>query len=249
MTAFGNRIPWSGHLNRWLRRQNYDVAVRYRPIAQHIRRADPDRRWHVLDVGSGCGGLAPFLPRFHVVGIDMVVGQGAGFPLVRGSALAIPFPDQSWDVVACVDVIEHLAPEDRAQAMGEILRVARRLAILAFPFGEGARQADRKMAAAYASVGRPLPGWLTEHLQHPHPELDAMLATLRTVAPALSSRNIQCHLNEPLGLQGVHRYLARTSIPAYKAFSVLCSAMLPWLPGPRAASQAYRVAMVVELKR
>lgn len=77
----------------------------------------------VLDVGSADGPSVGWLR-----------GQGARVALdldprglapgdVCGSALALPFPDATFDLVAAFDVIEHCEPE--AAALGEALRVLR----------------------------------------------------------------------------------------------------------------------------
>jgi len=48
-----------------------------------------------------------------------------GIALEQGSALALPFEDQAFDVVFTSGVLIHIAPEDLAQAMSEIHRCAR----------------------------------------------------------------------------------------------------------------------------
>src|SRR5207248_2391271 len=50
-----------------------------------------------------------------------------------GSATAIPQPDLSWDTVYSSHVIEHI--EDEKKAVSEIVRVAKRRAIIVVPDG------------------------------------------------------------------------------------------------------------------
>jgi len=76
----------------------------------------------VLDVGSADGPSVGWL-RGHgkQTSLDVDprgIAPGEG---VCGSALALPFRDESFDVVAAFDVLEHCAPE--AQAMSELARV------------------------------------------------------------------------------------------------------------------------------
>jgi len=85
------------------------------------------RRWlgqprRVLDVGSADAPSAAWLRGDHLhVAVDLdprglVRGHG-----VCASALALPFADRTFDVVAAFDVLEHCEPEDRAVA--ELARV------------------------------------------------------------------------------------------------------------------------------
>jgi len=218
-------------LMQWLRRHNYDVGVRYYPVAKYIRRLDSRKQWRILDVGSGVMGIAQFLPGWKVVGIDTEVVEEAfhGIPVVKGSATSLPFSNHSWDVVTCIDVLEHLLPSDRDLVLAELVRFARSLVAVAFPFGKRARHADRRMSEAYAGIGRCPPKWVSEHLRHPYPEilkLETQLEALRDDTFHMEYWHI---FNEHLVLQGLHRYLPRAFLPGYKVFTLLCSFVLPLL--------------------
>lgn len=54
-------------------------------------------------------------------------------PDVVGSALNIPLKDNSFDVVACYEVLEHLLYENFGRALSEIFRVSNSYAILSLP--------------------------------------------------------------------------------------------------------------------
>jgi SAM-dependent methyltransferase len=74
----------------------------------------------VLDVGCG---VKPYYPWFaerasEYVGVDVVENQHAD---VQGSAEALPLPDASFDVVLCLQVLEHA--DDPAQVVRELRRV------------------------------------------------------------------------------------------------------------------------------
>lgn len=77
----------------------------------------------VLDVGSADGPSARWLPQQGRVAVDLDVrGLVAGRDACA-SALALPFRDATFDVVAAFDVVEHCEPESTAVA--ELARVLR----------------------------------------------------------------------------------------------------------------------------
>jgi SAM-dependent methyltransferase len=84
----------------------------------------------VLDVGSADGPSARWLPQDGRVAVDLDVrGLVAGRDACA-SALALPFRDATFDVVAAFDVIEHCEPESRAVAeLARVLRPGGRLLV------------------------------------------------------------------------------------------------------------------------
>jgi hypothetical protein len=79
----------------------------------------------ILDAGGYDGALAFFLPERT---IDLIDPATTG-----GCVLKIPANDASYDVVVAVDVLEHIEPTNRATALAEFARVARRHVILNYP--------------------------------------------------------------------------------------------------------------------
>lgn len=74
----------------------------------------------VLDVGCGNGMVHRILSGCEVTGVDPL----PAFPgAVRGTAEELPFTDESFDVVTCFDVLEHV--NDHERAVSEIRRVLR----------------------------------------------------------------------------------------------------------------------------
>ena len=78
---------------------------------------------HVLEVGSGRGNLQDLVEDYTGLDISSSVSRFYHKPFVLGSATAMPFPDNSFDAVWTVWVLEHIpAPE---QTLREIRRVVK----------------------------------------------------------------------------------------------------------------------------
>lgn len=85
-----------------------------------------------LDVGCGSGHLMARLGPGRIYGIDLsshLIRQaqkrlgGKNISLLEGDAQNLPFPDATFDKIACTEALEHLVnPEE---ALKEILRVAK----------------------------------------------------------------------------------------------------------------------------
>lgn len=84
-----------------------------------------DRQTPVLDVGCGEGELARHLPEGAWVGVDSSPAMLASAPQPKhlGDATALPFEDASFDSVALLYVLYHLA--EPAAALAEADRVLR----------------------------------------------------------------------------------------------------------------------------
>ncbi|MFA0743163.1 MAG: hypothetical protein DFNUSKGM_003296 [Candidatus Fervidibacter sacchari] len=91
----------------------------------------------ILDLGCGTGGSFSLLRNFGtVVGLDvsplaLKFAKEKGMKhLVLGSAENLPFADNCFDIVAVLDVLEHL--DDDCQALREIWRVLKPNGVIVF---------------------------------------------------------------------------------------------------------------------
>jgi hypothetical protein len=171
--------------------------ARYRPIVGFIKRHNPAS---ILEIGSGLLGLGEFW-RGSFVGVDM---EFDGAPTeqmvaVKASGTRLPFEDASFDLVLCLDVLEHVDPELREEVVGESARVARRYLILGFPTGAGAEHCDRSLVAWCLRKRVPIPRWLEEHVRFPYP--DARVLQAFGGAVVLLARNENIWLHRPI-IQG-----------------------------------------------
>ena len=91
---------------------------------------------NVLDVGCGRGymlrKLHSALPNVSLVGVDLLRGTtDTVFDYVASAANDLPFKDNSFDVVCCTHVIEHVINPEFVVA--ELVRVARKMVIVVTP--------------------------------------------------------------------------------------------------------------------
>lgn len=107
-----------------------------RPI-QSIRECFATGSRTLLDVACGRGW---FLQAAKEIGYTTAHGYEIVPRLCNGSEVflidtieSLPTLDSSYDVVSCLDVLEHLYPEQVDAAIAELIRVARSYLILSIP--------------------------------------------------------------------------------------------------------------------
>lgn len=87
----------------------------------------PDGKRHVLDVGCGAGNMFHHLARYGpVVGVDcnvrpLAVARARGYPVCQAEGGALPFGNNSFELVSLLDTIEHC--EDEIDVLRECYRV------------------------------------------------------------------------------------------------------------------------------
>jgi len=88
----------------------------------------------VLDVGGSPGLIADFLPHDYTLVLDP---QPCAKPnYVRGDGNALPFADESFDLVTCLDTLEHIPREKREGFTEELFRVADDFVVITAPFAD-----------------------------------------------------------------------------------------------------------------
>jgi SAM-dependent methyltransferase len=153
--------------------------VRYEPVLRLVREAGGES---VLEVGAGPEGLLRLLGGERVVtAVDVAFDEAeVGAGRVVADARELPFPDASFDVVVALDMLEHVAAEDRPRVVDELARTARRRLVVGCPAGAAALEVDRRLARMLDRRGESYAGsWLEEHLEHGFPELDELVDALR----------------------------------------------------------------------
>ncbi len=167
----------------------FDQYQRYRIVGELVTALEgcegESLRPRVLDVGGHHADfygrprrpIAEALPSHVTVTVDLADNPLPGYVRAIGSHL--PFGAGTFDVVASVDVLEHVPSPFRRHVLDEVLRVARSLVIVAAPFRDWrVERAEDIFASFIASTwGRPQQQ-LAEHRENGLPELGDTVAHL-----------------------------------------------------------------------
>jgi SAM-dependent methyltransferase len=113
-------------------RESRFAKVWYRALVDHVLPLLPLDGSRVLEVGAGYGYVVPHLQRAaRYVGLDLALSAvrqigasaaGRAHALVADGA-ALPFPERCFDVVLCLEVVEHVGEPTRL--VEECFRVVR----------------------------------------------------------------------------------------------------------------------------
>lgn len=152
----------------------YDPVMRgteHACLAEWRRALLADAKGDVLEIGAGTGANVPFYPKdlHHLVLAEpdahmrkkleaQVVSRGADVELASASAMALPFPDASFDTVVSTLVLCTVADETRALAeLHRVLRPGGKLLFLEHVAAE-----DNPGRLAWQRRVEPVWSWLAE---------------------------------------------------------------------------------------
>jgi len=105
---------------------NYRMGDRRKVSAQELLQASPSRDSY-LDIGCGRGEMLDYA---HALGFQFIEGTEVVPELIArdrvrfAMAHELPYGPNEFEVVTCLDVLEHLVPEDTVPVLREINRVA-----------------------------------------------------------------------------------------------------------------------------
>ena len=110
----------------------YDTKARFCAYWTQINEALKTNPQQVLEIGLGNKLVSDYLNRrgIRVYELDLMLDIE---PDAVGNVTAIPFRENSFDLVMCCQVLEHLAYDQLAGTLAEIARVARRDVLVSLP--------------------------------------------------------------------------------------------------------------------
>jgi ubiquinone/menaquinone biosynthesis C-methylase UbiE len=224
------------------RRRNVDIARVLKPLLAKTP--------NLLDVGCGEFGLAGVVYPAQVIGLDIInksYETAENLKFVSGSVLALPFSDQSFPVVASLDMIEHLPADLREKAVDELFRIAYDAVVIGFPFGENAQSIDRQFKQELNDASQPEPEWLTEHLENQYPDLQATLAMIERIAAKRQKKvETAVYYSENLKVTRLLRRFSLKSKKFYILMNILAGLALTNLKSDK--NNSYRTILVIKIK-
>ena len=190
-------------LPRQLLQIDYDQFQRYAAITVLLKPLlyswqKEGRTLRILEVGSHALNLLPaFLSPFsiEIVRADLepqYAGDVGPYVTIEKDQ-PLPFADEAFDVVVAMEVLEHIPPQSRCQAVSEWTRVAGKGIFFTCPNGELVIDQERRADADFtARHGRVHP-WHEEHERYGRPTLDEVQTLLKQLS-------LSCHRfnNSPL---------------------------------------------------
>jgi len=164
---------------------NADEALRYLPISDFILNGGL-KAPRILEVGSGVKGITPYIP-FEITGVDVSFNGEIAENLepVCLSGAKLPFPDNSYDYVISVDMLEHVPPSERQDVITELLRVARKRIFLAVPCGKLAEVHDKSLDELYQQAKGERYHFFQEHVENGLPVKEDLLSCIEASAKKL----------------------------------------------------------------
>lgn len=111
---------------------SYDSKERFISYWHQINEIISFEPEKILEIGVGNGFTSKYLKDRNLSIITFDVENGLS-PDVAGSVLKLPFASESFDVVACYEVLEHLPYSEFPKALKEIHRVSRKHVVLSLP--------------------------------------------------------------------------------------------------------------------
>jgi hypothetical protein len=136
----------------------YRNSERERDRVSELFRLIPASGRVAIDIGARDGFLSLLLAeRFEkVVALDLESPQinHPAVECVKGDVTRLQFPDRTFDLVLCAEVLEHIPPDQLRKACAELARVAARHVVIGVPYDQDIR-ADRTTCRKCGGVNPP----------------------------------------------------------------------------------------------
>jgi len=110
----------------------YDSKERFCSYWHQINEVISVNPINVLEIGIGNGFVYKYLRERGVNVTTLDVDERLN-PDVVGTVLKIPFPDESFDIISCCELLEHLPYENLEKALSEIFRCSKSYVVLSVP--------------------------------------------------------------------------------------------------------------------
>lgn len=164
--------------NKFYPKQHPEAALRYSPIVSKLKKLHLEES-KILEIGSGSLGIIPYLKR-PVDGLDVDFSgpQTKLLNKIKGSVVNLPFHKNAYDTVISADTLEHVDPQNREQAIYEMLRVAKKLAVIVVPVGKLSENHDQDLNRRWQKAKKQNYQFLAEHVKYGLPKTEDILVAI-----------------------------------------------------------------------
>ena len=239
----------TGLLQRFLYKWGWDTRCRNVDVSR-VLRPFINSSTSVLDAGCGEHGLSAFVRSKNIVGVDVIPTDTKvnGFRFIHASIISLPFAERSFSVAASVDVLEHLPESIRADAVNQLVKIADKVILVAFPTGTTSRKMDEAFNQKLIDAGQPIPDWLAEHLENQYPDTNSVIAAIQSEAEK-QGRKVRTTVfySENLSVAQFLRRLSIWSKYLYLIGNLKAGILLPILPKAK-KDKAYRAIILAEFE-
>ncbi|MFC1486247.1 class I SAM-dependent methyltransferase [Thermoproteota archaeon] len=112
--------------------ETYDTLERFSSYWYQIKEIISNNPRNILEIGIGNGFVSKYLKNRGLDVLTSDIDKRLN-PVIVNSVCKIPFSDETFDLVACYEVLEHLPFKYFKTAISEISRVSRSRLLLSLP--------------------------------------------------------------------------------------------------------------------
>lgn len=165
----GMALPQEGLLELpFDRYQRYTVLSQ---TARAIKARKGKTHLKVLDVGGYPQVACQFLPEEQTVAMDTEAAHGPGY--VQANGLHLPFASGTFDLVACLDTLEHVPALQRGELVTELYRASDDFVVITTPVASEETQLAEEILAEFVFRAlREIHPALRQHQEHGLPQLE-----------------------------------------------------------------------------
>lgn len=163
----------------------FDQFQRYNTVKKIVESLPDDRDIKILEVGANAHfNLSEYLPNAKITFSDLNPPNEEREDFVQADASDLPFSNDEFDYVVCLDVLEHVPESIRQAVITECIRVSSKAFIMCCPIDNQGRTnaAERSASSVFKQFHHREHPWLKEHFDEGVPSLHEINLLLESLS-------------------------------------------------------------------